>query len=536
MKKVLSLLLTAVMLLSLCGIIASALSFTDLSESHWAYANVQTLVADGTVSGYEDGSFRPNGTVTRAEFVKMLGKSATAPAKVYNDVAPDHWAYDYITYADFPEVMYDEFKPNTPITRGLVAELLWNRGGRMTNVFAPSIISEQYPDNPAAAAWIYTTGLIQGDGDGINLRLDDTLSRAEAATLIVRARSASAATQSFENIVSPEILKTIYNGLNLFDGKAYDANANITNGELARAALRIGAEETVLTYPGLNTATDLDHPYAKDIAAVCNACFGAENITKDYADATATYGDAVIILTYNFIAKSHTPVIYGDTTSSLSGKYNLMENACLTFAKQNGIISLREDLDKPATLRDITALCLLLDYKIGAETDHNTDTGLLQGEKNHSLLLIPEGYGDFRVMLSDMPMELYTTPFVSQTKTPAETYNFAREYHSLFVGLINSFKNDIKKTIGYDVRLTYFPSLVCENGNGYTMRIACEVLSGNGSKSISDLFPVNGNVTGAGTLLAQGATVYLDIATGGPFASLAANMEKAYVEQIVLTK
>ena len=68
------------------------------------------------------------------------------------------------------------------------------------------------------------------------------------------------------------------------------------------------------------------------------------------------------------------------------------------------------------------------------------------------------------------------------------------------------------------------------------MRISCEVLSGDGTKSVSDMFQVNGNVAGAGTPISQGTTVYLDLATGGPFASLAANMEKAYVEQIVLVK
>ncbi|MBQ1211095.1 MAG: S-layer homology domain-containing protein, partial [Clostridia bacterium] len=76
MKKVLVLLLSALMVFSTCAISVSAMTFTDLNESHWAYANVQTLVNDGTVKGYEDGSFKPEGTVTRAEFVKMLGTSS----------------------------------------------------------------------------------------------------------------------------------------------------------------------------------------------------------------------------------------------------------------------------------------------------------------------------------------------------------------------------------------------------------------------------------------------------------------------------
>ncbi len=536
MKKILSLVLTACLLVSAFAISASAMVFTDLPESHWAYASIQTLVSDGTVNGIGDGTFQPNGIVTRAQFVKMLGKSATATPKIYDDVAPDHWAFEYIQYADFPEVRNNLFQPNMPITRGLVAELLWIRGGRQTDVFAPAIITSQYKKNPTAAAWIYTTGLMKGDGDGITLRLDDTLSRAEAATLIVRARTAAQNKDVFANLVNQDILKNVYNSLNLFDGKAYNPDATITNGELARAALRIGAQETVLTYRGLNTQANFEHTYAKDIAAVCNACLGAERLSADFANKTANFGDTAAVLAYNFIAQSSTGVIYGNTTPALEGKVNQMMNICLTFAKENGIISLNEDLAKPVTMREFSALCLLFDNLIGSETDYNTDIGMLEGEKNHSLMLTADFYEGFRLMLKGMPFTLYSTAFNNQTKTPAETYNFAREYNSLFMGLLNSLKANVKKNTGVDVRLTYYPSLVCENGNGYTMRISCDILSMNGTKTFAELFPVKEGMANAGQQLSQGMTVYFDLATGGLFTSIIASADNAYVDQIILVK
>ena len=195
MKKSLVLVLVVSMLLSVVSFSASALAFTDIDASHWAYENVQTLVTDGTVSGYEDGSFRPNGTVTRAEFVKMLGKSDVTRTRDYSDVSVTHWAYPYIMNANFPEDDTNMFFPDLPITRGLVAELLWIRGGKVNDAFAPAIITSQYKKVPQANAWVYATGLIKGD-DGINLR----------------SRNAKDANVSFNETVSPKILENVYNG------------------------------------------------------------------------------------------------------------------------------------------------------------------------------------------------------------------------------------------------------------------------------------------------------------------------------------
>ena len=91
-----------------------AMDFNDIDASHWAYTNVQTLVNDGTVSGYGDGSFRPNGTVTRAEFVKMLGLGSVTRPMAYADVAPQHWAYTYVMNADFPMTEAISSSPTFP--------------------------------------------------------------------------------------------------------------------------------------------------------------------------------------------------------------------------------------------------------------------------------------------------------------------------------------------------------------------------------------------------------------------------------------
>ncbi|MBQ4518494.1 MAG: S-layer homology domain-containing protein [Clostridia bacterium] len=536
MKKSLVLVLVVSMLLSVVSFSASALTFTDIDASHWAYENVQTLVTDGTVSGYEDGSFRPNGTVTRAEFVKMLGKSDVTRTRDYSDVSVTHWAYPYIMNANFPEDDTNMFFPDLPITRGLVAELLWIRGGKVNDAFAPAIITSQYKKVPQAIAWVYATGLIKGD-DGINLRLNDTLSRAEAATLIVRSRNVKDANVSFNETVSPKILENVYNGLHLFDDKAYDPNATITNGEMARAALRIGGEAHTLSYYGLNAAKAFEHTYALDLAVI-SQCIGAEKNTPEFIDKKATYGDAVAALVHQYFTKAKKTLVYGSTTDSLSGKVSKIANICLTYAKDNGIITLKEDLNAPITLRDFTVICLLLDDVIGSQTDITTDLNSITGnyvKKDHSLFMTEVPYGNFRVKLEGMPSALYSTPFKTQVSAPIESYDFAREYNSIFASLLMSLKESVHER-GADVRFTYYPSLVCDNGNGFTMRIACEVVELEGTKAFSDLFVVADGMEKADTQLSKGSLVYFDLASGETFKSVYVTDEKAFAEQIVYVK
>ena len=47
-------------------------AFTDVSSSHWAYNSVNNMYEKGVISGFEDGSFRPDEAVSREQFAKML--------------------------------------------------------------------------------------------------------------------------------------------------------------------------------------------------------------------------------------------------------------------------------------------------------------------------------------------------------------------------------------------------------------------------------------------------------------------------------
>ena len=54
------------------SLVVLARDFSDVEASHWAYPYINELTEKGIINGYEDGSYRPDGTVTRAEFIKLM--------------------------------------------------------------------------------------------------------------------------------------------------------------------------------------------------------------------------------------------------------------------------------------------------------------------------------------------------------------------------------------------------------------------------------------------------------------------------------
>lgn len=78
-------------------------TFADVQGS-WAQSCIVELTQRGIISGYPDGSFRPNNPVTRAEYASMVGKAFPNAARVrsatrFVDVPSGYWAFNSITFA-----------------------------------------------------------------------------------------------------------------------------------------------------------------------------------------------------------------------------------------------------------------------------------------------------------------------------------------------------------------------------------------------------------------------------------------------------
>jgi uncharacterized repeat protein (TIGR02543 family) len=82
---------------------ALGFAITDM-DGHWALKNILYLASKGVVKGYEDGSFKPDKAVTRAEAVAMIARlmgrtNEYSPGKAFTDVPQTHWAYAVIMNA-----------------------------------------------------------------------------------------------------------------------------------------------------------------------------------------------------------------------------------------------------------------------------------------------------------------------------------------------------------------------------------------------------------------------------------------------------
>ena len=76
-KKAFSLLLALCMLLALGAPALAVSSFSDVQSGSWYYECVTRMADMKALTGYGDGSFRPNGSITNGEFLTVLMKTLT---------------------------------------------------------------------------------------------------------------------------------------------------------------------------------------------------------------------------------------------------------------------------------------------------------------------------------------------------------------------------------------------------------------------------------------------------------------------------
>lgn len=98
MKKILSLLLTLSMIIG-CSI--NVFAYSDVESGTTTFTAVELLSALDILNGFEDGSFKPEQIVTRAEMAKIICKmfdmtAISSSTQIFKDVPTEHWAADYI--------------------------------------------------------------------------------------------------------------------------------------------------------------------------------------------------------------------------------------------------------------------------------------------------------------------------------------------------------------------------------------------------------------------------------------------------------
>ena len=113
-------------------------AYPDVADDHWAKAAINFCAQNDIINGYDDGTFQPNKAITRQEAAAILNKAFELSVKygVSTDLFPDNssiaaWASDHVYAAKASGLMkgYEEdgtFRPNNQITRAEAASILMN--------------------------------------------------------------------------------------------------------------------------------------------------------------------------------------------------------------------------------------------------------------------------------------------------------------------------------------------------------------------------------------------------------------------------
>ncbi|HHW30818.1 MAG TPA: S-layer homology domain-containing protein [Clostridiaceae bacterium] len=229
-------------------------SFKDVKEDHWAYKYIMWMLSRDIVHGIGDGTFLPNGTVTRAEFAKMMVRTLeletfTPKEPTFADVNKKDWEYpyvesskNYLTYYKTSTGNY--FKPSQPSVREDMAVALVKALGYQNEAIDESILN-QFADvneiTPSLRKYVAIAvkyGLMKGypENDKLYFGPMKNLTRAEAATLLYRAFVVKEEKVPYEedklpyeeddeedNYTKPEVSLSVENGVQILRWNKIDS-------------------------------------------------------------------------------------------------------------------------------------------------------------------------------------------------------------------------------------------------------------------------------------------------------------------------
>lgn len=177
-------------------IIVEEINLTDISK-HWAKDNITYLVERGGISGYPDGTFKPDNTISYSEFLKIALHSVSKPQSQGDGT---HWASGVFMDAERLDVVKrgeaPQYKWNEPITRYEMTRIMTRiveniLGEKEVDVNGIANIMPDYKEVQGEKSFTnfveqaYMKGLIAGKTGGL-FEGNANGTRAEAATMVVR--------------------------------------------------------------------------------------------------------------------------------------------------------------------------------------------------------------------------------------------------------------------------------------------------------------------------------------------------------------
>ena len=196
-----------------------AIAFEDVPDNYWAKPYIDALSSRGLISGYQDGTFKPDQPVTRSQIANIVSRTfnLTADKKTleFSDVSSDYWARESIGevvkggfMTGFPN---NTFAPNEPVTRvQSLTTLVTGLGIQPPTNIQTSI--DRYADAKAIPKWANdkvaaatTGGLVVNYPTLQQLNPNQPTTRAELSAFIYQALAKEGVVEPIESqyVVKP---------------------------------------------------------------------------------------------------------------------------------------------------------------------------------------------------------------------------------------------------------------------------------------------------------------------------------------------
>lgn len=195
------------------GTINQNIVFVDVSN-HWANDAIYDMAQKGIISGYDDSSFKPENSITREEFAKLIATTFSLnlgykDAPTFSDVQNDRWSYSYIEATKeyltgyYPPKGQAFFSPDTRATREDVAVALVKILGYTTDDLRDSgILRRSFVDVEDISFGLRDYVAIAAENRLISgyenrtFRPQNPITRAEVATLLYKVIKSSVQDQA----------------------------------------------------------------------------------------------------------------------------------------------------------------------------------------------------------------------------------------------------------------------------------------------------------------------------------------------------
>ena len=186
-----------ILIISILLITSISFAYTDITDEYWAKDIIDKFSNMEIIKGYPDGTFRPEDTLTRAEFITMLVKITQMKSIEGNKpylIDDNHWTKEFIDIAQVNGVLevgdYSSFNPDVAIRRYEICRMIANsysniKDSYKNNSYRSSFsdIKEESKEVNSILAILQELGLLNGYSDN-TVRINNTCERAEAVAFL----------------------------------------------------------------------------------------------------------------------------------------------------------------------------------------------------------------------------------------------------------------------------------------------------------------------------------------------------------------